>query len=299
MAPEFVERIKAILCQHEVAPSLVKLEVTESMLMANADEVLARMRALIEVGIRFAIDDFGTGYFSLGYLKRFPFSELKIDHSFVTDVHLEPDSASLARSMISIGHNLGIKVIAEGVESAEQLGFLRAAGCDELQGYYYSRPLPPETCLQLLSEGGELKLPEILADDDQRYLLLIDDEPGVVRALQRELRQENYRILVARNSVEALSLLAIHPVDVVLSDLRLPDMSGVEILRRVRILYPEIIRMVLSGSTEVRNILKAINEGVIYRFITKPWEADDLRSQLREAFAPRQLVQENQRLLCG
>jgi CheY-like chemotaxis protein len=265
--------------------------------------VLARMRTLIEVGIRFSIDDFGTGYSSLGYLKRFPFSELKIDRSFVTDVHLDPDSASLVRSMISIGHNLGIKVIAEGVENAEQLGFLRAAGCDELQGYYYSPPLPPETCLQFLGEGGELKLSAILADGDQHYLLLIDDEPGVIRALQRELRQENYRILVARNSVEALSLLATHPVDVVLTDLRLPDMSGVEILRRIRILYPEIIRMVLSGSTEVRNILKAINEGVIYRFITKPWEADDLRSQLREAFAQRQLVQENQRmrqrLLCG
>ncbi|WP_439862046.1 EAL domain-containing protein [Pseudomonas sp. MBLB4136] len=303
MAPDFVERIQAILRQHEVAPSLVKLEVTESMLMANADEVLARMRTLIGLGIRFAIDDFGTGYSSLGYLKRFPFSELKIDRSFVTDVHLDPDSASLARSMISIGHNLGIKVIAEGVENAEQLGFLRAAGCDELQGYYYSPPLPPETCLQFLGESSELELPSILADDDQHYLLLIDDEPGVIRALQRELRQENYRILVARNSVEALNLLATHPVDVVLTDLRLPDMSGVEILRRIRILYPEIIRMVLSGSTEVRSILKAINEGVIYRFITKPWEADDLRSQLREAFAHRQLVQEHQRmrqrLLCG
>jgi diguanylate cyclase (GGDEF)-like protein/PAS domain S-box-containing protein len=296
MAPEFVERIQAILREHEVAPSLVKLEVTESMLMTNADEVLARMRALIEVGIRFSIDDFGTGYSSLGYLKRFPFSELKIDRSFVTDVHLDPDSASLARSMISIGHNLGIKVIAEGVENAEQLGFLRAAGCDELQGYYYSPPLPPMACLQFLNEDGELQLPPLMAGEPVSHLLLIDDEPGVLNSLRRELRQENYQVLVAGNSVEALNLLATHPVDVVLTDLRLPDMNGVEFLRRVRMIYPEVIRMVLSGSTDVRNILKSVNEGVIYRFITKPWDADDLRSQLRDAFAQRQLVQENQRM---
>ena len=296
MAPEFVERIRMILDQHEVAPSMLKLEVTESMLMTNAEEVLSRMRALIEVGIRFSIDDFGTGYSSLGYLKRFPFSELKIDRSFVTDVHLDPDSASLTRSMISIGHNLGIKVIAEGVENAEQLGFLRAAGCDELQGYYYSPPLPPKACMQFLSDEGELKLPALMDGEPACHLLLIDDEAGVLNALQRELRLENYRVLVARSSVEALNLLATNPVDVVLTDLRLADMSGVELLRQIRMIYPEVIRMVLSGSTEVRNILKSVNEGVIYRFITKPWDADDLRSQLRDAFAQRQLVQENQRM---
>ena len=296
MLPEFVERVQQTLALHGVTPSQIKLEVTETMLMTNADEVLVKMRALIALGIRFSIDDFGTGYSSLGYLKRFPFSELKIDRSFVTDVHLDPDSASLARSMISIGHNLGIRVIAEGVENAEQLGFLRAAGCDELQGYYYSPPLPPQACLQFLGEGAELKLAAISADDQERYLLLIDDEPGILKALQRELRLENYRTLIARNSVEALSLLATHPVDVVLTDLRLADMNGVEFLRRIRVIYPEIIRMVLSGSTEVSSILKSVNEGVIYRFITKPWDADDLRSQLRAAFGQRQLLQENQRL---
>lgn len=296
MQEDFVERVQHTLELHEVAPAQIKLEVTETMLMTNADEVLLKMRALIALGAQFSIDDFGTGYSALGYLKRFPFSELKIDRSFVTDVHLDADSASLVRSMISIGHNLGLKVIAEGVEDAQQLGFLRAAGCDELQGYYYSPPLPAQACLQFLSQSAELKLPSIFADEPQRYLLLIDDEPGILNALQRELRLENYQTLTARNSSEALSLLATHPVDVVLTDLRLSDMSGVEILRKIRVIYPEVIRMVLSGSTEVSSILKAVNEGVIFRFITKPWDADDMRSQLREAFAQRQLLQENQRM---
>ena len=296
MAPEFVDKIQLTLEQHEVSPAQIKLEVTETMLMTNADEVLQKMRALIALGICFSIDDFGTGYSSLGYLKRFPFSELKIDRSFVTDVHMDPDSASLVRSMISIGHNLGIKVIAEGVENAEQLGFLRAAGCDELQGYYYSPPLPAAACLQFLSKSADLMLPTILAEEKQRYLLLIDDEPGILNALQRELRLESYQTLTASSSTEALKLLATYPVDVVLTDLRLSDMSGVEFLRRIRIIHPEIIRMVLSGSSEVSSILKAVNESVIFRFITKPWDADDLRSQLREAFNQRQLLQENQRM---
>ena len=110
------------------------------------------------------------------------------------------------------------------------------------------------------------------------------------------MRLEHYQTLTASSSTEALKLLATYPVDVVLTDLRLSDMSGVEFLRRIRIIHPEIIRMVLSGSGEVSSILKAVNESVIFRFITKPWDADDLRSQLREAFNQRQLLQENQRM---
>ena len=296
MARDFIERVQQIINRHGVAPRRLKLEVTESMLMTNTAEVLVKMQALSALGIRFSIDDFGTGYSSLGYLKRFPFSELKIDRSFVTDVHLDPDSASLARSMISIGHNLGLKVIAEGVETPEQLGFLRRAGCDELQGYYYSPPLPPAACLEFLQTDSVLRLPSDILDEREQCLLLIDDDPGILKALQRELRLENYRILTAGSRSEALSLLAIHAVDVVLTDMRLADMSGLDLLRRIKGLYPGIIRMVLSGSSEVNSILKAVNEGVIYRFLTKPWSADDLRSQLREAFRQRQLEQENQRL---
>jgi CheY-like chemotaxis protein len=198
--------------------------------------------------------------------------------------------------MISIGHNLGIKVIAEGVEQLEQMSFLRTAGCDEMQGYYYSPPLPPLACMQFLKSGGPLNLPANIIDGLERYLLIIDDEPGVLSALRRALRLENYKLLTANSSSEALSLMATNPVDVVLTDLRLADTSGVEFLRRIKIIYPDAIRMVLSGTTEVSSILKAVNEGVIYRFITKPWEPEDLRNQLREAFQQRELHRENKHL---
>lgn len=293
---DFVERVERTLEQHQVAPSLIKLEITESCLMTDAEQVLAKMIALSALGIQFSIDDFGTGYSSLGYLKRFPFSQLKIDRSFVNDLHLDPDSGSLARSMISIGHDLGIKVIAEGVETVEQLGFLHRSGCDELQGYYYSLPLKPEDCLAFLSSQSNFHLPAHMLDEQERYLLLIGKEQSTIDALNRELSLENYRILTATSAHEALSLLATHPVDVVLTDIRLAEMSGVELLGQVRALYPDVVRMVLSASTDVGRILRAINEGVIYRFITKPWEIEHLRAQVREAFKQPELVRENMRM---
>ncbi|MGB4073931.1 EAL domain-containing protein [Pseudomonas sp.] len=292
----FVERVLSTLKAHAISPHWIKIELTETILMTNADDALQKMQAMCGQGIHFSIDDFGTGYSSLGYLKRFPFNQLKIDRSFIIDVLTEPDSASLVRSMISIGHNLGIKVIAEGVEQSEQLSFLRAAGCDEMQGYFYSPPLPPQACVQFLQDGSAFTLPKNVLDGVERYLLIIDDEPDHLKELQRALRLENYLVLTASSSTEALKLMATNPVDVVLADFYLADMSGVEFLQRIKTIYPDVIRMMLSGAMEVASVLKAVNGGVIYRFITKPWEPEDLRNQLREAFLQRELHRENKRM---
>ncbi|MET1077657.1 MAG: EAL domain-containing protein [Pseudomonas sp.] len=293
---DFVERVLATMKHYDITPRWLKIELTETILMTNAEDALSKMQALSALGVCFSIDDFGTGYSSLGYLKRFPFSQLKIDRSFITDVITEPDSASLTRSMISIGHNLGIRVIAEGVEQAEQLSFLRTAGCDELQGYYYSPPLPPEACLQFLQQGAALTLPENIIDGSERYLLIIDDEPAILSALQRELRLESYRILTATRTEEAFRLLATHPVDVVLTDMRQVDMDGLECLRRIKSIYPEVIRTVLSGSGDLGKLLQAVSDGTVFRFIGKPWEPDALRGQLRDAFGQRELHRENKRM---
>jgi diguanylate cyclase (GGDEF)-like protein/PAS domain S-box-containing protein len=134
----------------------LELELTESLVMQNPDEVTRILLELREMGLRLAIDDFGTGYSSLSQLQRFPLDRLKIDQSFVRDIGADPNDAIIARAVISLGHSLGMSVIAEGVSNEEQLAFLRANGCDEMQGYLYSRPLPFKELMGLLSEKRPL-----------------------------------------------------------------------------------------------------------------------------------------------
>ena len=118
----------------------------------------------------------------------------------------------------------------------------------------------------------------------KRTLLLVDDEASILTSLRRLLRKDGYEILFGNGGEEGLALLAQHPVDVILSDQRMPNMTGVEFLRRVKIAYPDTVRMVLSGYTELQSITDAINEGAIYKFLTKPWDDEQLRANIAEAF---------------
>ena len=147
------------LQDHGVDPRLLELEITESTAMRNAEATGTTLRKLKALGVRIAIDDFGTGYSSLSYLKRFPIDSLKIDRSFVTELPGNQDDATIAQAIITMAHALRLKVVAEGVETRAQLEFLTANGCDEIQGYYFSRPLPAEQCTQLLRDKRKLPLP--------------------------------------------------------------------------------------------------------------------------------------------
>jgi diguanylate cyclase (GGDEF)-like protein/PAS domain S-box-containing protein len=142
--------IAVILQETGLGPRFLELEIVESMVMQDVESSMSIMKELKGLGVQLAMDDFGTGYSSLSYLKRFPFDRLKIDLSFVRDIMIDPESAAIARTIISMAHNLNLRAIAEGVETEEQLEYLRQHGCDEIQGYYVSRPMSAQEMEVLL-----------------------------------------------------------------------------------------------------------------------------------------------------
>jgi diguanylate cyclase (GGDEF)-like protein len=148
--PKFVDDVRAAIAEAGIGADVLELELTESILMDSADATVARMRALRDDGVSFSIDDFGTGYSSMSYLKRFPIGTLKIDRSFVRGLPLESDDVAITRAIISMAHSLRMDVVAEGVESTAQAAFLRAAGCDKLQGYLYGKPMSEQAIAELV-----------------------------------------------------------------------------------------------------------------------------------------------------
>ena len=148
----FYMEIESLLKKHNINPSYVILEITESVLMENLDILLKNINELTRLGIRFEIDDFGTGYSSLAYLKKLPIYALKIDRTFIKDLPDDEEDVSISKAIISMGHSLGKKIIAEGVETKEQVQFLKDNGCEYVQGFYFSKPLPEDEFLEFMNK---------------------------------------------------------------------------------------------------------------------------------------------------
>lgn len=287
-ARQFRQKNLAQFIRHELAEnqldaSHLEMEITESTLMDNLDEAVATLHALREIGIKLSLDDFGTGHSSLSRLRRLPVDHLKIDQSFVRNLTTDPEDAAICLAIIGLAHNLHRTVIAEGVETEGQASYLRQHRCDEIQGYYFSRPLPAPDFEQLLIQRRPLALPAP-PQNERRTLLLVDDETSILSALKRALRSDGYEILTAGSAQEGLNLLASHPVQVIVSDQRMPEMTGTDFLSRVRDLYPNTVRLVLSGYTDLDTVTAAVNHGSIYKFLCKPWDEEILSTSVREAF---------------
>ena len=145
-----------VLKEVGLSPSDLELEITESILMQKEGDIIGTLFKLNALGVQLSIDDFGTGYSSLSYLKRFPIHKLKVDQSFVRSVTVDPNDAVISKTIVAMAHNLHLKAIAEGVETEEQLAFFRSIQCDEIQGYLFSPPLPPEEATKLLASKARL-----------------------------------------------------------------------------------------------------------------------------------------------
>jgi EAL domain-containing protein (putative c-di-GMP-specific phosphodiesterase class I) len=151
---EFSRRLSRILSSTGLDPRYLELEMTESLLLHNAEENIAVLRKLGQDGVRIAVDDFGTGYSSLSYLRQLPIDTLKIDRSFVRDLETDPEDAAIIQAVVAMAHSLGLQVTAEGVETHGQLEALAGIGCDEYQGYLFSKPLPAmELAARFLAPG--------------------------------------------------------------------------------------------------------------------------------------------------
>ena len=281
---DFTDLVLQILHETGLSPHTLELEITESLLMKDAEGAIRTLRILKGHGIQFAIDDFGTGYSSLSYLKRFPIDRLKIDKAFVQEINSDPDDAAITAAVIAMAGSMNLGVVAEGVETVAQLNFLKKKHCGEVQGYYLSRPLSAGDMEALLQQPP---CPEWGKEETQglmRTVLLVDDDASMLTFHQKLLVSEGYRILTATSARDGFDLLARQRVDVVVSDYVMPEMDGIEFLKRVRQLYPGIIRLMLSGASDMHSLIATVNESSIYKFLEKPVAAHPFRQALRDAF---------------
>ncbi|MFT3859483.1 MAG: EAL domain-containing protein [Aquabacterium sp.] len=295
-APNIVKTVDQALMRTGLSPQHLVLELNEGLLHDEADTLGKTLGQLKALGVSMALDGFGTGHSGLQHLRRLPIDIVKIDRSLVPDVTADVQDVSITRAIINMAHAMQKKVLAVGVENPGELAMLCANQCDQIQGFCFSPPVPESDVVGMLREGRRLL--EATRDQQrrQRTLLVVDDDPNIVASLKRLLRPDGYRVLTASCGEEGLRLLAANEIDVILSDQRMPGLTGVEFLQRAKALYPDTLRMVLSGFTELRTVTAAINEGAIYKFLTKPWEDEHLRRHVHEAFHQKEMADENRRL---
>ncbi|MGM0526621.1 MAG: EAL domain-containing protein [Pseudomonadota bacterium] len=277
---EFVTDIAKTLAETGLEARYLQLEMTESVMVDHPELATEKLRELKVMGVRIALDDFGTGYSSLSYLKSLPVDVVKVDRSFINELVNHRHDAAITEAIISMAHHLRLKVIAEGVETSAQRDYLRRCGCDAMQGFLLAKPMPKMDAIEFLKNYQAT----IELDDTELAptVLVVDDEDNVRKSLRRLLVRDGYQVLTANSAQQAFDILAQNRIDVVISDHRMPNMTGVDFLTHTRSMYPDTARIVLTAYQDEEALSKAVNEGEVFRFLTKPWDDEKLRQVVRE-----------------
>jgi len=279
--PDLPAQIKAALDRYGLSPSLLTLEITESVVMSDPERALETLTRLRAMGVRLAIDDFGTGYSSLAYLNRLPVDTIKVDRSFVKVLASDEGAAAIVRATIDLAHTLGFSVIAEGAENEDSVVLLGIYGCDGVQGFHFSRPLGHADFHRWMTQrGSELGVRTASTAKTAPSILVVDDHEVVRMTASLLLSRHGYNVVQASSGAEAIALFSdpTTNIDAVIADVVMPEMDGKELFAHVGLIRPSVPLIFMSGHNSAGLDLPA---GV--PFVAKPFTEQALLKTLQDS----------------
>lgn len=277
-------------------PVCLDLEITESMLMHNAESAIRMLGALKQTGVTLSLDDFGTGYSSLAYLKRFPLDAVKVDRSFVQDIAADSDDASITRAVITMAHHLKLKVVAEGVETAEQLALLISHQCDIIQGYFFARPMPAADMGELLR--AEKSLPaNLLRSGTRKPMALFVAVNGCDEVISMLIR-DGHRVCKADDFDAAMQWFSGNLADVIVCGPPGKNFNAARLIRHAAQTQPQCERMLMVDDRhwKMKPVMDLAASGLVDRVIHLPVDPATCRQAVEEALSRRHISDEYSRL---
>jgi len=296
----FVDFLREELQRHGVSAADLDLELTEHHFRMSSERLRPALESLRTLGCRVHLDDYGTGDSSLQSVFQLPIDAIKIDRAFVRGLPTDPASAAIVDSTVMMAHRMGLRVIAEGVETLEQVDYLRQIGCDLAQGFIFSRPIPQQALSDTLAawdehveqfreESVESSVPAWRAGKVERGLLrgmrivAVDDEPGTLSIAEAVLTDAGATVYATHSVADAIARVAIERPDVVISDLQMPGLSGWEFIKLLHHDAPGLAVVVVSGYIDERMRAMHQPDGVV----SKPYRASTLVNTVRQVVESR------------
>lgn len=292
--PSLPACVKSALTDSGVDAGYLRLEITETAMMKDHESAIEMLNVLRSIGVTIEIDDFGTGYSSFGHLIRYPIDKLKIDSSFVRDIETDPKGATVCAAIISLAHNVGLSVIAEGVETEQQYKYLKRLGCDEMQGYHFCKAVPAEEISQFIEKmNAQSAVKEKHVEIVE--VLIVDDDEFMCNALQKIMESMGLPATAMLEPMAALELLRKNPerFGLILLDMLMPKMSGVELFQAVRQINQDVPCVAVSAykADYIRLALQPyenelnLKPGYNFFIIEKPFSASELVDLLQRILA--------------